>query len=232
LHTALYTIYHMQTERIVSTLVQAIADHQLKPGAKLGEQRLADHFGVSRTIVRQALFRLAESKLVVLSAGRGASVACPSLEEAKQIFAVRRTLEVQLVKDVTRSATAKDIQKLRRHLKEEQLALRSGKAGERIRLLADFHVIMAECSGNKVLSALLFELSSRCALITMLYQSGSAAQHSHDEHGRMIDAIEAGEAKLAAKLMEEHLRGVEAALDLDLAKEDLAPSRSLAKALQ
>jgi DNA-binding GntR family transcriptional regulator len=222
----------MQTERIVSSLIQAIADHQLKPGAKLGEQRLADHFGVSRTIVRQALFRLAESKLVVLAPGRGASVACPSSEEAKQVFQVRRTLEVQLVKDVTRSATSKDIQKLRRHLKDEQQAVRSGKISERIRLLADFHVIMAQCSGNEVLAALLSELSSRCALITMLYQSGLAAQHSHDEHDRMIDAIEAGEAKLAAHLMEEHLRGVESALDLDAAKKELAPSRSLAKALQ
>jgi DNA-binding GntR family transcriptional regulator len=222
----------MQTERIVSSLIQAIADHQLKPGSKLGEQRLADHFGVSRTIVRQALFRLAESKLVVLAPGRGASVACPSLEEAKQIFQVRRTLEVQLVKDVTRSATSKDINKLRRHLKDELLAVRTGKISERIRLLADFHVIMAQCSGNKVLAALLSELSSRCALITMLYQSGLAAQHSHDEHDRIIDAIEAGEAKLAARLMEEHLRGVESALDLNATKRELAPSRSLAKALQ
>lgn len=222
----------MQTERIVSSLIQAIADHQLKPGAKLGEQRLADHFGVSRTIVRQALFRLAESKLVDLAPGRGASVASPSLDEARQIFAVRRTLEVQLVKDLTRSATTKDVQKLRRHLKEEQQAVRSGKVGERIRLLADFHVLMAQCSGNKVLSALLLELSSRCALITMLYQSGSAAQHSHDDHGKIIDAIEAGEAKLAARLMEEHLRSVEGDLDLYSKRSELQLSRSIARALQ
>jgi DNA-binding GntR family transcriptional regulator len=222
----------MQTERIVSTLIQAIADHQLKPGAKLGEQRLADHFGVSRTIVRQALFRLAESKLIDLAPGRGASVASPSLDEAKQIFAVRRTLEVQLVKDLTRTATAKDIQKLRRHLKDEQQAVRSGKVSERIRLLGEFHVLMAQCSGNKVLSALLLDLSSRCALITMLYQSGSAAQHSHDDHGRIIDAIEAGEAKQAARLMEEHLRCVEGDLALDANQDESGPSRSIARALQ
>ncbi len=222
----------MQTDRIVSSLIQAIADHQLKPGARLGEQRLADHFGVSRTIVRQALYRLAEGKLVDLAPGRGASVASPSLEEAQQVFAVRRTLEVQLVKDLTRSATAKDIQKLRRHLKDELQAVRSGKVGERIRLLADFHGLMAQCSGNRVLASLLFELSSRCALITMLYQSGVAAQHSHEDHGLIIDAIEAGEAKLAARLMEGHLRSVEADLALDTDHAHLERSRSIAKALQ
>lgn len=222
----------MQTDRIVSSLIQAIADHQLKPGARLGEQRLADHFGVSRTIVRQALYRLAEGKLVDLAPGRGASVASPSLDEAKQVFAVRRTLEVQLVKDLTRSATAKDIQKLRRHLKDELQAVRCGKVGERIRLLADFHGLMAQCSGNRVLASLLFELSSRCALITMLYQSGKAAQHSHEDHGHIIDAIEAGEAKLAARLMEEHLRSVEADLALDTDHTQLERSRSIAKALQ
>jgi DNA-binding GntR family transcriptional regulator len=205
----------MQTERIVTSLTQAIVDHQLKPGAKLGEQRLADEFGVSRTIVRQALIRLAENKLVDLAPARGATVATPSLDEARQIFALRRTLEVQLVRDFTRTATAKDIQKLRRHMKHEQQAVHASKVVERTRLLAQFHVLMADCCANQVLADLLYDLSSRCALITMMYQSGPAAQHSHEDHERIIDAIESGESLRAAKLMEEHLRSVENALALN-----------------
>ncbi|MCK7501525.1 MAG: GntR family transcriptional regulator [Comamonadaceae bacterium] len=43
---------------IVEALTKAIVEHRLQPGSKLAEQKLADHFGVSRTLVRQALFQL------------------------------------------------------------------------------------------------------------------------------------------------------------------------------
>jgi DNA-binding GntR family transcriptional regulator len=209
----------MQTDRIVTSLTQAIIDHQLKPGAKLGEQR-------------QALIRLAESKLIVLASGRGASVAAPSMDEARQIFAVRRTLEAQLAKDFTRTATVKDIQTMRRHLKDEAQVVRAGRVAERTSMLSDFHALMAELSGNQVLAALLVDLCSRCALITMMVQSNPAAQHSHKEHVMILDAIEAGDSRLAARLMDEHLRSVELALSLDNEELNDTPSRSLVKALR
>ncbi|MFT7402281.1 MAG: DNA-binding GntR family transcriptional regulator, partial [Hydrogenophaga sp.] len=46
------------THHIVESLTRAIVEHRLHPGTKLAEQKLADHFGVSRTLVRQALFQL------------------------------------------------------------------------------------------------------------------------------------------------------------------------------
>ncbi len=52
--------------------------------------------------------------------------------------------------------------------------------GQRTELLGDFHVVMAEQMGNHVLAQLLGDLISRCALITLMYQSTSAAEHSHE----------------------------------------------------
>ncbi|MFX5903520.1 GntR family transcriptional regulator, partial [Acinetobacter baumannii] len=46
------------TSLIAARLTRAIVEHRLQPGTKLAEQKLADHFGVSRTLVRQALFQL------------------------------------------------------------------------------------------------------------------------------------------------------------------------------
>ena len=73
---------------------------RLLPGAKLVEQKLGDRFGVSRTIVRQALFRLSQLKLVRLEPARGAFVAEPSIEEAREVFAVRRMVEGQMVRQL------------------------------------------------------------------------------------------------------------------------------------
>ena len=60
------------TAAIVDALTRAIVEHRLHPGSKLAEQKLADHFGVSRTLVRQALFQLSQNR-VALCAGSTAS---------------------------------------------------------------------------------------------------------------------------------------------------------------
>ena len=62
------------TSAIVEALTRAIVEHRLQPGTKLAEQKLADHFGVSRTLVRQALFQLAQNRLVTLEPARAMGV--------------------------------------------------------------------------------------------------------------------------------------------------------------
>ena len=79
---------------IYRSLRQAIIEQALKPGAKLPEDRIGEQFGVSRTGVRGALVRLAAEGLVEIRPNRGAAVAEPSLEEAQDIFDMRRCLEL------------------------------------------------------------------------------------------------------------------------------------------
>ena len=62
------------TSLIAARLTRAIVEHRLQPGTKLAEQKLADHFGVSRTLVRQALFQLSQNRLVRLEPARCASM--------------------------------------------------------------------------------------------------------------------------------------------------------------
>src|SRR5258705_9360259 len=100
------------TSFIVESLTRAIVEHRLLPGTKLAEQKLADHFGVSRTLVRQALFQLSQNKLIRLEPARGAFVAAPAVEEAKQVFAVRRMLEAEMTRAFVRSVTPAKIQAL------------------------------------------------------------------------------------------------------------------------
>lgn len=203
------------TTRIVEALKRAIVEHRLLPGAKLAEQKLADHFGVSRTLVRQALFQMARDRLIRLEPSRGAFVATPSAEEARQVFAVRRMLELGMVEELAARLTPADLHTLRQHVALEQQALAQQDVPRRTQLLADFHVRLAECLGNAVLAQILDELLSRCALITLMYQSGSHAAHSSDEHAAIVQALAAGDAPLARRLMAEHLDHVEQGLQYD-----------------
>ena len=196
------------TTQIVESLTRAIVEHRLHPGTKLAEQKLADHFGVSRTLVRQALFQLAQNRLIRLEPARGAFVATPSVDEAKQVFEVRRMLELEMTRSFVRQVTPARIKALRAHIAEEKKALANNDVPGRIELLGDFHVRMAELMGNQVLAELLGELISRCALITLMYQSTHAAEHSSDEHVALVEALAAKDETLAVRLMDEHLSHV------------------------
>ena len=203
------------TGSIVEALTRAIVEHRLQPGSKLAEQKLADHFGVSRTLVRQALFQLAQNRLIRLEPPRGAFVASPSVDEARQVFAVRRMLETEMTRAFVRTVSPERIQALRDHVAREKQAVAREDVPGRTELLGDFHVRMAELMGNQVLAQLLGELISRCALITLMYQTHAAAEHSSDEHAAIIEALEAGDETRAVTLMDEHLTHVEASLAFD-----------------
>ena len=203
------------TSFIVENLTRAIVEHRLLPGTKLAEQKLADHFGVSRTLVRQALFQLSQNRLIKLEPARGAFVATPSVAEARQVFAVRRMLEAEMVRAFMAQSTPAKIRSLRQHVAAENKAMEREDVGQRTELLGDFHVRMAELMGNEVLAQLLGELISRCALITLMYQSRAAAEHSSDEHNAIVAALAQRDEALALRLMNEHLDHVEASLTFD-----------------
>lgn len=215
------------TRTIVDALTRAIVEHRLQPGTKLAEQKLADHFGVSRTLVRQALFQLVQKHLVKMEPARGAFVAAPTVEEARQVFQVRRLLEAEMVREFLRSATPAKLKALRDHIAQEKAAMSAEDASERQQLLGDFHVRMAELAGNGVLAQILRDLVSRSSLITLMYQRDSFAAHSQEEHVELVKALAAKDEKRAVKLMDEHLRHVEESLAFDRA----LPTNDIALAL-
>lgn len=216
------------TSFIVESLARAIVEHKLLPGTKLAEQKLADHFGVSRTLVRQALFQLSQNRLVTLEPARGAFVATPSVDEAKQVFAVRRMLETEMTRAFVRQVTPAQIKSLKAHINAEKKAMDRNDVGQRTELLGDFHVVVAELMGNQVLAQILGDLISRCALITLMYQSTTAAEHSHEEHEAIVLALAAKDEAAAVRLMQEHLQHVEQGLtfDRDLPTSDLSMALS------
>ncbi len=215
------------TRSIVDALTKAIVEHRLHPGTKLAEQKLADHFGVSRTLISQAVFQLVQKRLIRMEPARGAFVATPSSDEARQVFAVRRMIEIEMTRSFVRNVTPAQIKALKDHVAEEKAAVSRGDVAGRTDLLGDFHVRMAELMGNDVLAQILGELISRCALITLMYQSSNAAEHSAEEHAEILKAIVAKDETLAVKLMDEHLRNVEEGLALDRK----VPSNDIAMAL-
>jgi len=209
------------TARIAASITAAIVERRLMPGTKLAEQKLADIFAVSRTLVRQALNQLSRDRLVTLTPARGAYVAEPSVEEARQVFELRKMLESAMLVGLCEHITPAQIKQLRAHLKQEAEAIARTDVPGRTRLLADFHVLLARQFGNEVLAQMLSDLLTRSSLIALMYQSSHSASESAAEHVAIVDALESGNKKAVQKLLNTHLGNVEANLRLNPRVQDL-----------
>jgi len=196
-----------RTERVHEALRQAIIEQRLQPGTRLPEDTIGESFGTSRTIAREALLRLSVEGLVELKPNRGAFVANPSLEDGRQIFVVRRGLERIVVLSLAGNLRPDQIATLRKMLEHEELAAAQNEA-EAIRLAGEFHVHLAEMTGNALLIRYLVETVSRCSLVLSMYGRPHSVDCGIDEHRQIIEALIAGDADRAASLMDHHLEEV------------------------
>lgn len=196
---------------IASRITEAILAKQLAPGTRLGEQPLADLFGVSRTLIREALTRLVTRGIVTVSARRGWFVIEPSPSDAREAFEARRVIELGLLRQA-RPVGAEAIRTLEDHVQREQEAIARDDIGARSFLLGDFHVCLCQCLGNHLLADTLRDLTARTTLTAMLHQSTHQAAASCDEHVHIVAALARGDLAQAEQLMKDHLQHVESGL--------------------
>ena len=209
---------------IAQRIIEAILAQRLAPGTRLGEQSLSMLFDCSRTLVREALVRLATRGIVTVSSRRGWYVVQPSHDEAREAFEARRVIETGLIRR-TGPVDKAAVKRLKQHLKREQDALKGDDVGQRSYLLGDFHVCLAECLGNQLLADTLRDYTARTTLIAMLYQSTHDAVQSCHDHVAIVEALARGDTAEAERLMEEHIGQVQAALRLAPTHDPLASLR-------
>ena len=198
-------------------LRDAIIDRRLSPGTKLSEAEVGALFEVSRTVARSALQMLSFEGLVRTERNRGAFVANPSPEEARQVFNSRRLIEPALALAAAERIGPADVAAFRTRLNEETRLLQErGPAARRaeIRASGDFHLLLAAVAGNAILQRFMEELVARSSLVIALYGRTGASTCGHSEHGSILAALEAHDGQLAGRLLLLHIDHIEADLDL------------------
>lgn len=201
-------------QRVYDAIYDAIIDHRLPPGTRLTEIAFTEIFGVSRTIVRQALLRLAHENIIMLQPNRGAVVASPSVSETRAIFEARRIIESAVIPLLVKAGSKEEFNGLRALVKKEQQALERQDPRSYIKFSGEFHVRLAEVAGNSVLVNFLTELVSRTSLIIALYEAEGKAACAPETHLNLIEDLAHGDQKVAIARMVEHLKEIEGRLHL------------------
>jgi DNA-binding GntR family transcriptional regulator len=192
---------------VYQALRRAILEQALRPGTKLPEDAIAGQFGVSRTVARRALEMLAADEIVDLRPNRGAAVAKPTLEEARDTFQVRMDIEHLIVARVVGKLTRKDLKRLEASVDAEERSHHEGKE-DYIRHAAEFHILIAEMAGSPLFLRYLRSLVSRSALILGLYGRPHWGDCNVHEHRELIEALGGKNVARAQKLMRAHLDAV------------------------
>lgn len=201
-------------QTIYREIYRAILDHRLPPGTKLPEDAIGEIYGVSRTVVRRVLGRLGHENIVDMRRHRTATVARPSIQEARDIFRSRIVIEIEIARQASRKASAEQIEELRRIVEEEKSAAAKSDRRDQIYLSGAYHVRLAEIGGNTVLTSFLTELVSRTSLIIALYEAPGKSACSFNEHSELTESIAARDGERAAALMQSHLESCQSQLRL------------------
>ncbi|WP_348767252.1 GntR family transcriptional regulator [uncultured Salinisphaera sp.] len=206
---------------IYRAIANAIFEQRLPSATKLPEDSLGDIFSVSRTVVRKALFRLASEKLVDIRPNRGAMVASPTVEEARDVFESRRIVEAASVEAAMQRMTDDGRARLERLVFKDHAAHQERSRRHWIRYSGAFHLEIAEIAGNQVLKAFLKELIGRTSLIIGLYEPMQRTVCTYDEHQTLLDAMIGGDIAHGVRTMVDHLVDCEQRLGLERRDRDI-----------
>jgi DNA-binding GntR family transcriptional regulator len=205
-----------QIERIslsgqaIKKLKERILAGLLPPGSHFIADDIAKELGISRTPVRDALSKLASGGLVTYD-GKGYVVASYTAKDIKELYAIRRTLEVYAIREAIALLTGDQISRYRHtfELTQKRIKETGEDANLMIKLDTDLHQLIYEGSKNERLKNILEDIREKIWLIHKWGYITRKVDYIEsakiEEFGEFISSLESRDAKKAVHLMEQHL---------------------------
>lgn len=204
----------MESDPVVKGILKAISLKRIRPGTKLVADQLVEAFGSNRFHIRQVFDHLGSRNIIRFYPNRGAYLAQPTVEEARQIFATRRILERAAVAELIERLDKSAIAMLNAHVEQEH-AHGEDDRWATLTITGDFHNLIAHLSGNAVLAKFIDELVLRTSLIIASFKSRGIDDCSPDAHPAIARLIVARDRAGAIAAMDAHLVAMESRLHFD-----------------
>ncbi|RZL84614.1 MAG: FadR family transcriptional regulator [Rhodococcus sp. (in: high G+C Gram-positive bacteria)] len=210
-------------ERLAQDIVQHISSLGLVPGDRLpSEVVMAQEWGVSRASLREALRILEVHGMISIRTGPGGGPVLSRLTSQdfarmatlhfhaagvtfRQLLKARLTLEPRMAELAAANRTPEQVIALRANVREHRKA---ADIHELVRYAHDFHALVSDCAGdeNRALSLMTLSLHGIFDPYQRQGGSGDVMRHTIDVHSGISDAIEEGDPRRAAELMEKHMQ--------------------------
>jgi DNA-binding GntR family transcriptional regulator len=209
-------------DELLEGIRDMILEGKFKPGDKIPERALCEHFGVSRTPLRESLKALAAEGLVQLVPNRGAIVALITEKEIDELFPILGALEALAGELVCQRAEEADLRALRAIHEEMVEHFHRGEESAYRRLNRQFHQALFDIGGNNALSELYQQLLGRIHLIRFLVDKKETDwKKAVEDHERIMSALEARNGARLAAILKMHLTETAA----ELSRQSLSRTR-------
>ena len=196
-------------DQVQERMREAIIEGHFKPGERLVERPLCDQLGVSRTVIRETIRYLEAEGLVQIAPNRGPIVSYLYWKEAKQIYAIRRVLEMAAAETCAANISkelAKSLRSALKHLNDDRKEM---TATELYHATSDFYELIFSGAGHDIAWEMVQRLHARISRLRSLTLSTVEREKTGPEHMQVIcDAICAGDQQAARTAVAEHLDDV------------------------
>lgn len=220
------TAYQPLNQQVYSRLQEMILTGALRLGEQLDERAIAAELNVSRTPIREAIGQLVSEGIVEYRPYRGNYVRTFTVKQVNDLFQVRSALEALAIRLAMPKISQEVAHQIHCILDRVEAALDAGDLAAYSAADRDFHNTILHLTGNETLIDALDRLAFQIQMIrTIANQDPHVVERTHRERPRILAALEARDADLAAKLMEEHIDGVRLAVVAQL--EELERRRSM-----
>ncbi len=200
-------------------IMDLVLHHELRPGERTSVNLLAARLNLGRTPVKEAITRLQTEGVLSVAGRSGTIVNQVDRTQTEQLFALRQVLEDFAAEGAVKNITAEQLQRLRMLLREmgqygsERNNVRS--TADFVRANVAFHALIVEAAANPFLSRFYAQLQMQLQIVTYLMQRGfdpKAAERRQREHGAIVKALVARDAKQLKVALRSHAETTETAI--------------------
>ncbi|OTG87086.1 GntR family transcriptional regulator [Acinetobacter sp. ANC 4558] len=196
--------------QVENKLRECILTGYFHPNQKLVERELCEMLGVSRTSIREALRKLEAEKLIIIIPHKGPIVTLISIQEAKDIYALRKVMEGYAFKLFSQNSTLEQIELLANAVNDLEKDLESKEKISIIHSKNKIYEILFQHCGNTLIQDVINSINSRVNILrkTSLLDE-QRLQESIFEIKEILDAIRARNHDLTEKLSNKHVENAE-----------------------
>ncbi|WNR46050.1 GntR family transcriptional regulator [Paenibacillus roseipurpureus] len=196
-------------QEVYNSLLSGIVSGELEPGKQLDEKELSERLGVSRTPIREAINRLAQEGIVTEIPYRGNFVRQFSPKEVRDLYEVRKSLEVMAIRLAIAYMTEEEAAEISELVHLSATAAKDNDLSSYSKYDTQFHDKLLKCSRNEILYHIMSSMNTQILIIRQMANKNDAVvRRAQFERESIEFAIRTRNADVAAKFMEEHIDNV------------------------